>query len=104
MTIEFSTVEAAAEAAQVEVRIGYQGRGGRGGEGTLAITCDGLPYLVEFVVQMMIVDADVQEWIGNVSTDSMGHGMIAYWPHVTVEGAPDEEEFEDDDEDEGDED
>lgn len=96
MTVDFSTVETAAEEAQVELRIGYEGRGGRGGEGTLAITFDGLPYLIEFVVQMMLVGADASEWIGNVSTDSMGHSTIAYWPNVTVENAPVEDDEEDD--------
>jgi hypothetical protein len=26
----------------------------------------------------------------------MGHGSVAYWPHVTVENAPDEDDEEDD--------
>ena len=96
MTVDFSTIERAADAAQVEIRIGYTGRGGRGGEGKLAIVCDGIPYLVEFVAHLVQADPDVIEWVGNVSTDSMGHNTVAYWPNVTVENAPDEDHDEDD--------
>lgn len=98
MIVDFSVAESAAEDAQVDLRIGYEGRGGRGGAGTLAIVFDDLPYLIEFVVQMMLADSDgAAEWIGRVYTDSMGHNTIAYWPNVMVENAPDEDDDEDED-------
>jgi hypothetical protein len=101
MTVDFSVVHDAAGEAQAELRIGYAGRGGRrGGESALAIVFDSLPYLIEFVVQMMQAGVDAEEWIGNVHTDSMGHNSIAYWPHVTVENVPDEDDEDDDEDDE----
>ena len=98
-TLQYDDLVEAAYNADLDpddtIRPNYSGRA-MYGKTCLAIIYDDLGDLLRFIAALDHGGVDL-DWLGDARQDSMGLGAIAYWPGVTVEGAPTDDDDDDDD-------
>jgi hypothetical protein len=97
LTISYELLEEIAQEVDGSTRTDYSGRG-MYGNACVGIVASDLVELLELgaAIARVVEDEELRdELLSKSRTDSMGYDTIVYWPYVTCNDAPDEDEDED---------